>query len=178
MDLTHKLTLAALLLLCLTTAAMLGRHLLTLNRAPGETAAWESDSRPTLERLVARNGKIFSEVADLLKKKQYRAGFERLREIKRLHPDNPHTLVFRARLQYGSGLLAAALHSYRLAVDRQPDYADNNTPLYIGDEIMDLISEGRGKLRRELQLKPGDGRISMALEDLSYLQRRIAGGCE
>jgi hypothetical protein len=43
---------------------------------------------------------------------------------------------------------------------------------------MDIISEARSKLLREKKLKPGDKSISIALEDIYYLQRRIAGGCE
>ncbi len=48
----------------------------------------------------------------------------------------------------------------------------------MGDMIMDIISETRSKLLREKKLKPGDKSINVALEDIYYLQRRIAGGCE
>jgi hypothetical protein len=44
--------------------------------------------------------------------------------------------------------------------------------------VRGLVTEGREKFAREKALKPEDKEIKMALEDIYYLQSRLAGGCE
>jgi len=41
-----------------------------------------------------------------------------------------------------------------------------------------VVTEGREKFGREKSLKPKDKNVRKALEDVYYLQRRLAGGCE
>ena len=178
MDAFHKLNLGALVVLSLITATMLGQHLMTQAQSQGSSPSSPEAQRQLLTRRLAEDQVIFGQVADLLGQKNFALAREKLQEIKAAHPDNPTVLVYLARLHAGSGRLIQTLDSYRRAVDRDPVFLDRSTPLFIGNEISDLINEARSKLQREKRLKPDDQSIQNALENLAYLQRRIAGGCE
>ena len=67
---------------------------------------------------------------------------------------------------------------YRRAVEMEPDYVDERTPLFIGKDLKAVVEEGREKFGREKALKPNDEDVKQTLEDVYYLQRRLAGGCE
>ncbi len=86
--------------------------------------------------------------------------------------------MLKAEIFTEKGNLVNALSMYRHAIEMEPDLVDNKTPLFIGDSVMDLITVARGKLNREKKLKPNDATLTIALDNIYYLQRRIAGGCE
>ncbi len=178
MDLIQKLTISALLALTIVTAGMLIQNHIAVLNSPEATTDPQIDLQKIYEDKISKNTILYASVVDLLKQKQFSQADSKLQEIEASNPDNPQSLIYRAKLQYGLGESATAIHSYRLAIDSSPDYIDKKTPLFMGDEIMDVISETRSKLLREKKLKPGDTSIDIALEDIYYLQRRIAGGCE
>ena len=178
MDLIHKLSIAALLALTGITASMLIQHHISVQRLQGTVGNPKVELKKVYEQRIARDIEIYAEVVQLLSQKQFAKAGEKLEEIKTSHPENPQSLIYQAQLQYDQGQIAAAIHSYRLAVDNEPDYVDKKTPLFIGNEIMNMVTEARSKLQREKKLKPGDKSIILALEDIYYLQRRISGGCE
>jgi len=178
MDLIHKLSITVLIGLTAVTAGMLIQHQISAQRLQGTVASRQVDLKKVYEQKIAGNNKLYTEVIQLLEQKQSTLAMVKLKEIKKAHPENPQSYIYQAQLQDLQGQIAAAIHSYRLAVDNDPDYVDQKTPLFIGNEIMNMITEGRSKLQREKKLKPGDKSILIALEDVYYLQRRIAGGCE
>lgn len=178
MALIHKLSVVALVVLSLIITGMLVQHQLQAKHLAGKGGYEDIDLKKFYEEKLAKNAEIYGEVAELIKNKQYPMAMEKLEAIKTAHPENPQSFVYEAQAQYGQGQIASAIHSYRLAVDNDPDYVDKKTPLFISHEIMTLITEARSKLNREIKLKPNDNSIKMALEDVYYLQRRIAGGCE
>jgi hypothetical protein len=95
-----------------------------------------------------------------------------------MHPNNPASFLWQARLQYEEGMLAESLGSYRQAIDQEPGYIDRTSPLFEGKSIKQKVESSQEKLQREMQLKPGDMSVKKALDDLLYLKRRLAGGCE
>jgi len=178
MDLIQKFTLSALLVLIIVTTGMLIQNHMSVINSPVDTANPQLDLQKIYQQKIADNDILYASVVDFLKQKQFSQADAKLLEIEVSTPNNPQSLIYRAKLQYGLGESALAIHSYRLAIEKSPDYIDKKTPLYMGDEIMDIISEARSKLLREKKLKPGDTSIDIAIEDIYYLQRRIAGGCE
>jgi tetratricopeptide (TPR) repeat protein len=113
-----------------------------------------------------------------MEKGLYGEAMAELKDIMKKYPDKPRAHVYLAQLYLEQGGLGDAIHSYRQAVEMEPDYVDERTPLFIGDKIRGLVTEGREKFAREKALKPEDKEIKMALEDIYYLQSRLAGGCE
>jgi len=130
------------------------------------------------EQILADNARIYAEVISLQEAGDYQDALEKLKEINRNRGESAYGYVLEARIENKIGHLTTTLHAYRKAVEKDPDYVDKNTPLFIGTEIMDIITASRGKLNRERKLRPGDMDIRTAINDIYYLQRRIAGGCE
>ena len=178
MDWIHRITVGALAGLVLVTGWMLVEHEI----ASREAAALVPDSSQQLkrhyDRIQAENARIYAEVIRLQESGDYQAALDKLKEINKNNAETAYGYVLEARLENKIGHLARALHAYRKAVEKDPDYVDKNTPLFVGTEIMDIITASRSKLNRERKLRPGDTTIRTAINDIYYLQRRIAGGCE
>lgn len=177
MDWINKITIGAITVLSLMVTAMLVQHEIELKRL-GLNVDRKADFIKQYKLKIAKNAKIYKDVVVNLDKKNYTEAMAVLDKIIEEHPDNPQSLIYRAQIERGFGKLAEPIHTYRLAINAEPGYIDKKTPLFMGKTIMALIKEARVKLNREIKLKPNDRTIRLALEDIYYLQRRIAGGCE
>ena len=122
--------------------------------------------------------KIYQEVASYKEQGLYTEAMAKLEDIRKKYPEKPMSYVYLAQLYLEQGRLADGIHNYRRAVEMEPDYVDERTPLFIGDKIKGLVTEGREKFGREKALKPKDKEVRKALRDIYYLQSRLAGGCE
>jgi tetratricopeptide (TPR) repeat protein len=127
---------------------------------------------------IEMDKKIYKEVASYQKQGLYSEAVTKLEDVMKKYPQRPRSHVYMAQLYLKQGELADAIHDYRRAVEMEPDYVDERTPLFIGDEIKEVVEEGREKFGREKALKPKDKKVSKALKDVYYLQSRLAGGCE
>ena len=178
MDRTNKLTIAAITALSLITMVMLVQNEILRQKQ----RALDGDKKEAFIKQyklkIAKNALIYKDVTALMEQKKYSESMVQLEKVAAEHPDNPQSMIHKAQIQVGLGKLAEPIHTYRLAINAEPDYIDKKTPLFIGHAIMALITEARVKLHREIKLKPGDRIIRIALEDIYYLQRRLAGGCE
>ena len=131
-----------------------------------------------IQQRLELDGKIFHEVAVLFEQRQYSQAMDKLQEIKDMHPDSSTAQLWQARLTYEEGMIAESLASYRQAIDSEPGFIDRKSPLFVGKRIKEKVDESQEKLQREMQLKPDDMSVKKALDDLLYLKRRLAGGCE
>ncbi len=178
MDWTKRITVAALSVLVLITGWMLVQH----EMARREAAASIPDTTQLLKRhydqIIADNARIYADVIKLQEAGEYQDALDKLQELNKSQGESAYGYILEARLENKIGHLARSLHAYRRAVEKDPDYVDKNTPLFVGTEIMGIITASRGKLNRERKLRPGDRTIRTAINDIYYLQRRIAGGCE
>jgi len=177
MDWLDKLSIAAITGLTLITVGMLVNHEITKtpHRNPG-TAAKEQKDSYTLQMEIDK--KIYQGVISYKKKGLYAEAMAELRDVIERYPEKPRSYVYLAQLYLEQGRLGDAIHNYRRAVEMEPDYVDERTPLFIGDKLKELVTEGREKFAREKALKPKDKRVKMALKDVYFLQSRLAGGCE
>jgi tetratricopeptide (TPR) repeat protein len=171
------LTRAALAVLCAVMLFMLAQQQLTASdNAASEVSAAEHLRR--LEQRLAQDRLLYQEVAALAGQRQHSAAMDKLKEIAAAHPDNPRSLLWQGQLQYELGEVAASLASYRQAIDQEPGFIDKKSPLFVGKDIKLHVEEAQAKLQREQTLKPGDSSIKKALDELLYIKRRLAGGCE
>jgi tetratricopeptide (TPR) repeat protein len=174
LDILTKVAIFALTAVILT---MLVQHRLTVQPESSGRSSAEQKLRQLEERL-AQDKLLYKDVAALAEQRQHEAALGKLKEIDAAHPDNPRSLLWQGQLQYELGLIAESLASYRQALDREPDYIDKKSPLFVGKDIKRHVDEAQEKLQREATLKPGDASIKKALEELLYVKRRLAGGCE
>ena len=156
---------------------MLVQHEITVRRSATVVDSREEELRKIQQRMEL-DSKIYHEVAVLFDQRHYKEAGEKLAEVQTMHPDNSTSLLWQARLQYEDGMLAESLASYRQAIDQEPGYIDRKSPLFVGKSIKQKVDDSQEKLQREMQLKPGDMSVKKALDDLLYLKRRLAGGCE
>lgn len=172
------LTKAALAALTLLMAVMLIQH-----EIAGRSTAVASGGEELLklQRRAEADKSIHQEIAALFEQRQFTQAMDKLKAVQALHPDNPSSLLWQARLQYELGTTVDSILSYRQAIDAEPGFVDKKSPLFNREIIKQLkqrIDESKDKLKREMSLKPGDSSLQKAFNDLLYLQRRIAGGCE
>jgi tetratricopeptide (TPR) repeat protein len=177
MDWLDRLSIVAIAGLTLITIGMFVNREMTEREAHNPESAVE-DQNDSYTLQMEMDKKIFHGVASYMEKGLYGEAMAELKDIMKKYPDKPRAHVYLAQLYLEQGGLGDAIHSYRQAVEMEPDYVDERTPLFIGDKIRGLVTEGREKFAREKALKPEDKEIKMALEDIYYLQSRLAGGCE
>ena len=178
MDRLDKFNIVILVALTLITAGMVIQHEIAVKKTAGPAVDDSLLIKKQYEKRLAENARIYSEVIALQKEARYSEAMTRLEEIIQAHPENGQSYVYKAQLLNSLGRLAEAIGMYRRAVEMEPDFVDKTSPLFIGETIMKIIPEARSKFNREKKLKPGDKTITTALENIYYLQRRIAGGCE
>ena len=127
---------------------------------------------------MAEDNRLFKEVRASEEQGLYQEAMAQVEDIIKSYPEKPLSYVYFARLHFKEGELGESVINYRQAVEMEPDYVDKRTPLFIGDEIKQIVEEGREKFGREKELKPEDNEVREALKDIYYLQSRLAGGCE
>lgn len=176
-DPLELLTKAALAVLSAVMLFMLGQQLLA---GQGNNASEVSvkENLRRLEQQLAQDKALYKDVAVLAEQRQHSAAMDKLKEIETAHPDKDGSLLWRGQLQYELGEIADSLASYRQAIDKEPGFIDKKSPLFAGTRIRQHVEESQAKLLREQTLKPGDSSIKKALDELLYIKRRLAGGCE
>lgn len=177
MDWLDKLSIAAIVAITLITVAMLADQEMTIRQQdnPGMEAKEEKNSYALQ---METDKKIYEEVASFKEQGLYTEAMAKLEDIKKGYPEKSLSYVYLAQLYLEQGRLGDGIHNYRRAVEMEPDYVDERTPLFIGDEIKKVVEEGREKFGREKALKPNDEKVRKAIDDVYYLQSRLAGGCE
>ncbi len=178
MDWLDKINMTILAGLVAVTLAMLVQHGLASRRHGGATVSAEELLLRSYREQAARDAELYKDVRVLREQGRTRQARARLEEIMKSHPDNPRSYVALARLALADGSLVGAIGNYRKAIDARPEYVDKKTPFFIGTEIQAVVTEALRKLPRERKLKPDDTTIATALQNVYYLQRRLAGGCE
>lgn len=87
----------------------------------------------------------------------------------------PHALLGQAYsrdLDYNS-----SIKEYRLALQIDPDYVDKKSDKYIGKRITASVKECKAQSYFVLGKNPNDVYACSALNDVSYIERMLAGGC-
>ena len=177
-SLLDSFTTVSLTLLIAITTVMLIQQGTAAHQDEGTAVSRKEQAEEMYRQRLERDKKIYQDVEKFFAQKQYPAALGALQKVQEEHPDNPRSLIYQARLQYDTGKMVDAISSYRQAVESEPDFIDKKTPLFIGKVIMHDLTASKEKLVREKRLRPKDKEIKKALDELLYLQRRVAGGCE
>ncbi len=178
MDWLDKINITILAGLVAVTLGMLVQHGLAARQQGGAAVSSGTSIQKAYREQVARDARLYRDVRHLREQGETRQAMARLKAIMKAHPGNPYSFVAMARLDLADGRLTGAIANFRKAVDARPEYVDKKTPFYIGKEIEAVVTEALAKLPREKKLKPDDKSIVVALQNVYYLQRRLAGGCE
>lgn len=177
MDWLDRLSMVAIGAFVLVTLGMLANQEILKRRHhnPGSEA---KEAVRSYALQMEADKKIYKKVNTLKEQGLYADAIARLEDIMQSYPDKALSYVYLAQVLLKQGELGDAIRNYRRAVEMEPDYVDERTPLFIGNDLKAVVEEGREKFGREKALKPDDEDVKRALGDVYYLQRRLAGGCE
>ncbi|WP_152609958.1 hypothetical protein [Geobacter sp. OR-1] len=113
----------------------------------------------------------YEPVETLIKLGQNQQALLKLEEISRSYPADPHAYILRGELLSAMGAPAEAASSFAQGVKLEGGYVDKNSPLSKRAAISRLVEA-------ELS-KPNPGSSPQSrINDIRYLQSRLAGGCE
>ncbi len=176
MDWIDRISLVAIGILTVVLVGMLVRHHIYASPVPAPDPAIRLEAFYKRQRQM--DEEIFKKPLSLEKKGEFTRAAALFKRIIRTQPNRASGYEYLANLYLKMGDLSKSIHYFRMAVERNPDYVDKKTPIYIGNRLKRLVSEGREKFSREKSLKPNDPVVKQTLKDIYYLQSRLAGGCE
>jgi len=177
MDWLDKLSIAAIVGLIIIAGGMLGNQQINERRSENRAQVDGRETKSYASQMEV-DKQIYASVITYQDKGLYAEAIAELDRIAKNNPKNSLSYIYLAESHLAQGRLSDAIRNYRQAVEMQPDYVDQRTPVFKGDEIKKLVTEGIPKLEREKKLKPKDEDVKQALKDVYYLQRRLAEGCE
>ncbi|MDY6952755.1 MAG: hypothetical protein SWE60_14685 [Thermodesulfobacteriota bacterium] len=176
-DWLDKLSIAAIAGIAVITIGMLAQQ--ELMRGGRDNPGEEAKAKESAYALqMEEDERLFKEARTAEEKGLYQEAMAQIEDIMKNYPEKSLSYVYLGRLHFKQGKLGESIVNYRQAVEMEPDYVDERTPRFIGDEIKQIVEEGREKFGREKELKPKDKEVRGALKDIYYLQSRLAGGCE
>ncbi len=177
MDWLQRLSIVAIAALALITMGMVVNQEIDEKRH-SSSRAMAGAGADSYALQVEMDKKIYQDVTSDMKQGLYAEAMAKIKGIMEEHPEKPMSFVYLAQLNLKEGKLGECIQNYRRAVEMEPDFVDERTPLFIGDEIKEPVTEGIEKFKREKALKPNDEEVKKTLKDVYYLQRRLSGGCE
>ncbi|GAB4553318.1 MAG: hypothetical protein Tsb0017_04660 [Geothermobacteraceae bacterium] len=167
--------------LSVAVGAVVGCLLLVLGASPASQAR---TGKGQLERDLARRARVeflldaYAPVQQLADQGRVQQALMKLEEIGRRYPGEAYGLLLKGRLLAEAGAADQAIAAYAAAVRGNPDFVEDGAPLAARDEIEQLVNRHLEPLRRRL----ADGATGISarrtMEQLRYLQSRLAGGCE
>ncbi|MFH1288372.1 MAG: hypothetical protein ABII25_06715 [bacterium] len=123
--------------------------------------------------LIALAG-IFIAVVSLFLGKEKRAVFSVIVESK----NTAKTYLDSARSRFGEKNYASAISEYRKAIEIEPNYIDQKSDFFLGDEIKSAIKKTIFELTEKEKKYPDDKTVRQGLKDAYYLRRKFGSGCE
>jgi tetratricopeptide (TPR) repeat protein len=177
MDWLDRLSIAAIVVITIMVISMLANQEIMKGRQDNPDVEGKQDKSPYALQMEV-DKKLYQEVISYKEQGRYPEAMAKLKAIMKKYPERSLSYVYMAQLYLKQGNLGDSIHNYRRAVEIEPDYVDKRTPLFIGDKIKQLVTEGRKKFGREKMLRPKDKDVRKTIDDIYYLQSRLAGGCE
>lgn len=127
---------------------------------------------------VALIREVYGPVETLVKTGQDQAALLKLTEIEKTYPGEAHGQMLKGEIQARLGALDEAVASYAAGVKLRGDYVDKENPLSRRNEIGKLVENGLQTVSARLALNPDNRTAKATMQQLYYLQSRLAGGCE
>ncbi len=175
----HDKLLWLLIALCLAGAGYLAAAV-----PRGGEAAADSRQAKALERDVAAQAraafiqKVYAPVEELRRQGNLPGALLKLDELGRRYPGEAHGHILQGEILRDLGSLPEATASFVAGVRLNAAYLDADNPLSRRDEIRRLVTQGVASLTDRARRNPDDRTARQALQNVYYLQSRLAGGCE
>ncbi len=179
MKFSDRFTLFHLLMLA---CALAGALLLGFSGGGASVAAGDGDRQ--FEQDLAYRARIaflrdvYAPVETLMAEGREQQALLKLAEIARRYPGEGYGLLLRGRILHRLGAVEQAVAAYAEAVRKNPDFVDAQAPLSARPEIAALLESELQPVKQRATGRGKSPSARRALNDLRYLQSRLAGGCE
>ncbi|PLY04445.1 MAG: hypothetical protein C0624_05750 [Desulfuromonas sp.] len=173
-----------LLMLATLVGLLLGIGVLLLggdtSREPGTAPAFEAALQQKLLRQARFEHleQLYRPVSEALRTQRYPEALLALDEISRSYPGEPHGLMLKGEVQLTMGAVNEGVVNVASAVRRDADYLEEESPLSRRSLLEQLVMEELPRLRELLRDNDPSPVQLRTLQELRYLQSRLAGGCE
>ena len=173
MDRLDKFSLFAMIVLLMTSLALMGNHM-------GEAQSPHDD-----EQNVTSQGDVgtpetahkIGSIRDLLEGGNLSGAETLTRELIKEYPleGDPRVLMGDIFMRKHEPIMAVL--EYKEAIDKNPDYLDRKTPVFQGKKMEVAVKEALAEIERNIKKNPDDATMKQYRKGVYYLQRRLAGGC-
>ncbi len=156
-------------------------YLLFFSPADGSTVR-KQDKR--LELVLQEKARIaflletYAPVEELAAAGNRAAALLKLEELERDFPGEAHASILRGSLLLEQGAIAEGIAAYVLGVRQNGDYIDARSLLGRHQEITALVEAELPLIKNRVEKTPDSRTWNEALNNIYYLQSRLAGGCE
>lgn len=172
------IVLAGLLLVC--ALAVVG----LLTSRGSQAAQRDLSLDKALEREIAYQAKVsflqrvYAPVIELRDQGQHESALLQLDELSRQYPAEAHGELLRGEILLQLGAKQKAIAHLARAVRMNGDYVDRYSPLSRRALIEPLLNRELVEMKRQSADNTTSSSLRTTLQDLYYLQGRMAGGCE
>ncbi len=101
-----------------------------------------------------------------------------LGEISRRYPGEGYGSLLKGRILLQVGAIEEAIASYVQGVKLNGDFADKQGPFSAWSELNGLVENQLAPFKQRARANPDNASPKQVLNNLHYLQSRLAGGCE
>ncbi|HEY6837253.1 MAG TPA: hypothetical protein VI389_00785 [Geobacteraceae bacterium] len=156
---------------------------LVLRGAPAGSAASPAVSRG-VEREIAAQArvaflqKVYEPVEELRRSGNQAGALLKLDELAHRYPGEAHGHILQGEILRVMGSAGEAAANFVAGVKLNGEYIDRTSPLSRRGEIEAFVAENLPAFAERARSNPGDRSIQAALQNVHYLQSRLAGGCE
>lgn len=150
--------------------------------------SWRQEATATtdkaLERQLAYQARIsllqslYEPVLVLRRQGQAQAALFKLNELAGHYPAEAHGFILKGEILREMGVHEEAIANFVTGVRRNGDYIDADNPLSRREEIRQMVEADLPTFSERARANPQNASLLATLNNLFYLQSRLAGGCE
>lgn len=122
--------------------------------------------------------RLYKPAQEAIAERRYPEALLALEEIARQYPGEPHGLVLKGEVQLAMGAINEGIVNIAMAVRRDPEYLEEEGVLSRRLLLEQLVMEELPRLREKFRDSDPSAAQLRSLQELRYLQSRLAGGCE
>ena len=173
MDRLDKFALFAMIVLLMSSLALMGNHM-------GEAESPHDDEQTATSQRDASPRETAHEIKsirDLLEGGNLSKAEMLTRDLIKEYPLEGDLRVLMGDIFMRKHEPIMAVLEYKVAINKNPDYLDKKTPVFQGKKMGVAVKEALAEIERSLEKNPDDRAMKKYRKDVYYLQRRLAGGC-
>ena len=174
MDRLDRASLWAIVILIISSSALISHNMGEAKPAPNSTKRQEAPADPGTNAEIKNKVQI---ARNLLEGNNPDKAEPLVRDMILQQPYEAEPRMLMGDIHMRMQKAAIAALDYKEAVDLNPDYLDKKTPLFQGKKLKIAVREALDDIEKKLKVSPQDEYLKKERKIIYILQRRIAGSC-